>query len=77
MRGLPQKLGTISGVRFENLQVWTDSDAIKPIIYVQDTPYVTDVAVCGLFVNGELQEDFSRFDLQIGADDFHKIWRKK
>ena len=64
-RRLSGKLGTVRGVRFENIRVLTDSTEIRPIVRVVcigERENVSDISLRGLFLNGEEQKDLSAFE---------------
>ena len=76
VRANSEKLGTVKGVRFENIKVLTDSEDIKPrikIVCMGDKKNVSDISVREIYLNGELQRDGTRFDRVF--DNFEEeIW---
>ncbi len=64
VRKKSEKLGTVHGVRFENIRVFTDSDELRPcvkVVCVGEKENISDISLRGLFLNGEEQHDLSRF----------------
>ena len=75
-RSVPNKLGTLKDIRFENICVFTDSDDIRPIIYAHcegDAENISNIKICRLYLNNIKQNDFSGFDLQVENFDGSKL----
>jgi hypothetical protein len=73
-RALPEKLGVIKNIRFENIQSFTDSDEIKPLIRVHcegEKANISDITICDLYLNAKKQTDLSDFDLRL--ENFDKV----
>ena len=71
VRAKSEKLGTVRGVRLENIHVITDSEAICPtvkIVCVGEKENISDISLHSLFLNGEEQRDLSKF--AVGFDNF-------
>ena len=63
-RRVSEKLGTVRGVRYENIRVVTDSSEIRPIVRVLcvgEKENISDISIRGLFLNGAEQKDLSAF----------------
>ena len=74
VREVSEKLGTVRGVRFENIRVFADSDEIKPQIKVKclgEKENISDISVDGIYFCGERQLDMSKFNVEY--DNFSGI----
>ena len=74
VRKKSEKLGTVRGVRFENIRVFTDSADIKPNLKVYckgSEENISDISLSGLYLNEIRQYDLRNFE--VSYDNFDGI----
>jgi hypothetical protein len=68
-RHASEKLGAIRGVRFKDIQVFTDSESIRPCVdlFEKGCGNISDIRIENLVLNGKKQTDLSNFNKRTGA----------